>query len=161
MSTDQHDTLEARVVRLEKQNRWMSVTIAVAGISVIFAFAMGNSRAAGLDTIQAKRFVLTDEKGDARAELSTLDGEYPKLSLRSPNGEKVTEVSPIGISVFDHGLPGKLPLAHYGNTGIYFTDPKGQVVIEIGGASTSSPQLSPIPEMIVFNGKHQQIWRAP
>jgi hypothetical protein len=32
---------------------------------------------------------------------------YPRLSSRSPNGEKETELSPLGVSVIDHGLSGK------------------------------------------------------
>jgi len=111
--------------------------------------------------VEAQRFVLKSAKGEVRAELTTLDGDYPRLSLRSPNGEKVTELSPLGISVIDHGLSGKLPLAHFGDTGLYFTDMQGQVVIELGGASTSTPQLAPIPEMTIFNEKHKPVWHAP
>ncbi len=86
---------------------------------------------------------------------------YPRLSSRSPNGEKETELSPLGVSVIDHGLSGKRPLAHFGNTGLYFTDSQERTVIEVGGASTSAPQLAPIPEITSFNEKGQAVWHAP
>ena len=111
--------------------------------------------------MEAQRFVLKSAKGEVRAELTTLDGDYPRLSLLSPNGEKVTELSPIGVSVFDKGLPGKLPLGHFGDTGLYFTDEKGHVIIELGGASVDHPQLAPIPEIAIFNQDGKPAWRAP
>ena len=105
--------------------------------------------------------MLKSANGEMRAELTTLDGDYPRLSLHSPNGEKVIELGPLGVSVIDKGSPGKLPLAHLGNTGLYFTDKQGRVVMELGGASTSAPQLAPIPEITIFNEKGQPAWRAP
>lgn len=159
MIHDEWEILEARIVRLEKQNRWLRAGCLVAGLIVVCAIAMGQSRAG--NTVEAQRFVLKSAKGEVRAELTTLDGDYPRLCLRSPNGEKETELSPLGVSVSDHGLPGKLPLAHFGNTGLYFTDSQGRTVIEVGGASTSAPQLAPIPEIIMFNEKGQAVWHAP
>jgi hypothetical protein len=162
MTSDTWDILEARVVMLEKQNRWMKGICLVVGLSVACAMTLGQSEAANTaNTVEAQRFVLKNAKGEVRAELSTVDGDYPRLILRSPNGQKVTELSPLGISVIDHGLSGKLPLAHFGDTGLYFTDKQGQIVIELGGASTSAAQLVPIPEMAIFNEKGQPVWRAP
>ena len=162
MNSDRWDILEARVVTLEKQNRWMRALITVTILYVVCALTPGQTKAAGTaNTVEAQRFVLKSAKGEVRAELTTLGGDYPRLSLRSPNDEKVTELSPLGISVIDQGLSGKLPLAHFGNTGLYFTDTQGRLVIELGGASTSAPQLAPIPEMTIFNDKHQPVWHAP
>ncbi len=162
MNSDKWGILEARIVLLEKQNRWMRAVCLVAGLSLICAVTLGQSKAASTtNTVEAQRFVLKNAKGEVRAELTTLDGDYPRLSLRSPNGQKVTELSPLGISVIDQGLSGKLPLAHFGNTGLYFTDKHGQVVIELGGASTSTLQLAPIPEMTILNEKGQPVWHAP
>jgi hypothetical protein len=90
-----------------------------------------------------------------------LDGDYPRLSLQSPNGEKETEVSPLGISVLDHTLPGKLPLAHLGALGMYFTDAKGRTLMQLGGAGVSTPQLAPVPEITIFDEKGKSIWHAP
>jgi hypothetical protein len=112
-------------------------------------------------TVEAQRFILRSAKGEVRAELTTLDGDYPRLSLQSPNGEKETEVSPLGISVLDHGLSGKLPLAHLGQFGMYFTDAKGHMVMELGGAAVNTPQLVPIPEITIFDEKGKSIWHAP
>jgi hypothetical protein len=159
MPPDRWEFLEARVVRLEKQNRWLRATCLIAGLCVVCGLALGQSRAG--NTVEAQRFVLKSARGEVRGELSTLDGDYPRLSFRSPNGEKETELDPLGISVTDHGLQGKLPLAHFGNTGLYFTDSQGRTVIEVGGASISSPQLAPIPEISIFNEKGQAVWRAP
>jgi hypothetical protein len=120
---------------------------------------MGQSKAG--NTVEAQRFLLKNSKGEVRVELSTLDDDYPRLSLRSPNGEKETQLSPLEISVMDHGLSGKLPLAHFGGTGLYFTDGQGRTVIEPAGASISSQQLAPMPEITIFNEKGQVLWHAP
>jgi hypothetical protein len=159
MPSDRWELLEARVIRLEKQNRWLRAGFLIAGLCVVCGLTLGQSKAG--NTVEAQRFVLKNAKGEVRAELSTLDGDYPKLSLRSPNEEKVTELSPLGLSVIDHGLPGKFPLAHFGETGLYFADSQGRIVIEVGGASISSPQHGPIPEIAILNEKGRPVWRAP
>jgi len=162
MTSNEWDVLEGRVAKLEKQNRWLRAGCLIVGLCVVYAVTLGQSRAgSATNTVKAQRFVLMNSNGEVRAELSTLDGDYPRLSLRSPNGEKVTELSPLGVSVLDKGLSGKLPLAHFGNTGLYFTDKQGRVLIELGGASISAPQLEPVPEMTIFNEKGQQVWHAP
>lgn len=159
MTSDRWELLEARVVRLEKQNRWLRAGCLIAGLLVVCGLTLGQSKTE--NTVEAQRFVLKSANGQVRAELSTLDGDYPRLSLRSPNSEKEAELSPLGISLIDHGLSGKLPLAHFGNTGLYFTDSRGQTVIELGGASISSPQLAPIPEITIFNDEGKAVWHAP
>jgi hypothetical protein len=162
MTSHEWEVLEGRVTKLEKQNRRLRAGYLIAGLSVCCAVTLGQSRAgSATNTVEAQRFVLKSANGEVRAELSTLDGDFPKLSLRSPNGEKVTGLSPPGVSVLATGLPGKLPLAHFGNTGLYFTDKQGRVVIELGGASISAPQLAPVPEMTIFNEKSQLVWHAP
>lgn len=159
MTSDRWEILESRVIRLEKQNRRLSAGCVLAGLAVVCALTLGLSTAG--NTVEAQRFVLRSAKGEVRAELTTLDGDYPRLSILSPNGEKVTELSPVGVSVRDKALPGKLPLGHFGNTGLYFTNKQGQVVIDLGGASVSNPQLAPIPEITIFNEKGQPSWRVP
>jgi hypothetical protein len=162
MTSHDWEALEGRVAKLEKQNRWLRTGYLIACLSVVCAVTLGQSGAGGaMNTVEAQRFVLKSANGEIRAELSTLDGDYPRLSLRSPNGEKVTEISPLGVSVLNTGLSGKLPLAHFGNTGLYFTDERGRAVISLGGASISAQQLAPVPEMAIFNEKGQQIWHAP
>jgi hypothetical protein len=159
MSSDRWEILEARVSMLEKQNRWLRVGWLIACLTVVCVLTLGQSKAG--NTIEAERFVLKNAKGESRADLTLLDGEYPRLSLRSPDGEKVTELSPLGVSVFDKVMSEKLPLTHFGNTGLYFRDKEGRVMMELGGASTSAPQLAPIPEITIFNDKGQPIWHAP
>jgi hypothetical protein len=161
MTSDKWEILESRIIRLEKQNRWLRAGCLLSGLAILCALTLGQSKAGNTVTVEAQRFVLKSAKGEMRAELTTLDGDYPRLSLQSPNGEKVTELSPLGVSVIDKGLPGKLPLAHFGNTGLYLTDKQGRVVMELGGASTSAPQVAPIPEITIFNEKGQPVWRAP
>jgi hypothetical protein len=157
------EVLSTRVTKLEKENRRLRTGFAVAGLFLVGVVTLGQSRAKNTaDAVEAQRFVLRSANGEVRAELSTLDGDFPRLSLRSPNGEKEVDLNPLGISVMDHhGQPEKLPLAHFGNTGIYFTDARGRKVMELGGAGTSSPQLEPLPEIVIFNERGQAIWRAP
>jgi hypothetical protein len=159
MAADRWELLEARVIKLEGQNRRLRTGYLLAGLAVVCAMTLGLSNSG--NTVEAQRFVLKNTKGEVRAELTTLDGDYPRLNLSSPNGEMITELSPLGVSVIDKGLPGKLPLAHFGNTGLYFTDKQGRVVIELGGASTSALQLAPVPEITIFNEKGQPAWHAP
>jgi len=159
MTSDKWEILESRVARLEKQNRWLRAACLVAAVAIVCALTVASSKD-GV-TVEAQRFVLKSSKGEVRAELATLDGDYPRLTLQSPNAEKVAELSPVGVSVLDHGLPGNLPRAHLGNTGLYFTDKLGRVVMEFGGASVSAPQLAPNPEIVIFNEKGQPAWRVP
>jgi hypothetical protein len=156
------EALQRRVAGLERQNRWMKR----GGYAIVLVFAslfvIGRLRPP-LRTLEAQRFVLRSAKGEVRAELTTLDGDYPRLRLQSPNGEKETELSPLGVSVSDHGLSGKLPLAHLGNLGIYFTDTQGRTVMELGGAGANihTQQLAPVPEITIFDEKGKSIWHAP
>jgi hypothetical protein len=161
MTENRWEILESRVTNLEKQNRWLRAGCVLAGLVVVCVLTLGASKAG--NTVEAQPFVLKSAKGELRAELTALDGDYPRLSLVSPNGEYVTELSPLGVSVIDKALPGKLPLGHFGNTGLYFTDQRGKVVIEVGGVSvsSSSPQIAPIPEIAIFNDKGQPSWRVP
>ena len=159
MNSDKWEELKSRLSSLEKQNQMLRAGLIILGLITICIMTLGSSHAG--NNVEAQRFVLKNTKGDVRAELTTLDGDYPKLTLLSPNGEKVTELSPTGVSVLDKGLPTKLPLGHFGDTGLYFADEKGQIIIEIGGASVSTPQLAPAPEIAVFDKKGNQTWRAP
>jgi hypothetical protein len=159
MNSDRWEILESRLSSLEKQNRRLRAGFILAGLAIICTLTLGLSEAGS--TVEAQRFVLKSAKGEVRAELTTLDGDYPTLSLLSPNGEKVTELSPLGVSILDKGLRGKLPLGHFGDTGLYFTDEKGQVIIELGGASVDHPQLAPVPEITIFNKDGRPAWRAP
>jgi len=159
MTPTKWEQLDARVKRLEKQNRWLKLS----GLSSFLIFAcmltMGGAKVGS--TVEAQRFVLRSERGEVRAELTTISGDYPRLTLQSPNGQKEVEVSPLGLSVSDHGLSDKLPLAHYGDNGLYFTDAQGYTVLELGGAGIKSPQLTATPEIAIFDKKGSKIWQAP
>jgi len=153
----------ARLDSVERENRKLKqAAIVTAALVVVCLVSMGQSEAG--KTVEAQRFVLKSAKGNVQAELYMLEGDYPKLSLISPNGEKVTELSPLGISVSDYPLgldSHKLPLAHLGNTGLYFTNAEGKTVLELGGASTSNLQLAPIPEIKIFDHDGKVVWHAP
>jgi len=159
MTSNSWEIPEARVEKLEKEHRWLKRAWVFTCLAVVGVLTLGASRAGS--TVEAERFLLEGANGGIRAELTTLDGDYPRLSLMSPNKEKVTELSPLGVSVFDKALPGNLPLGHFGNTGLYFTDERGQVVIELGGASVSGPQLAPAPEFKLFDTKGRPLWHDP
>jgi len=107
MTSDRWENLESRVANLEKQNRWLKAGGALAGFAVVCVLILGASNAG--NTVEAQRFVLKNAKGELRAELALPDGEYPIFKLVSPNGSKVTEISPIAVSVFDGRYPGDLP----------------------------------------------------
>jgi hypothetical protein len=159
MGTSDLRDLDARVKRLERQNLWLKLSCLACAIAFVCMLTMGLAR--GENTVEAQKFVLRSAKGEIRAELSTMDGDYPQLILWSPNGQKKVEVNPLGLSVSDQEMSGKLPLAHYGDVGLYLTDGKGHIVLEAGGAATEPPQLSAIPEMAVFDKKGNRIWQAP
>jgi hypothetical protein len=158
MTSDEWNLLESRVSKLEKQNRWLKAGWLLGILTVACAVAASFSKPT--DTLAAQRFALKSAKGQVWGELTT-EGDYPTLTLRSPNGEKEAHLSPIGISFSDKGLPGKLPLAHLGNTGLYLTDANGHVVAEVGSASATSLQLAPKPQMTIFNEKAEPVWKAP
>jgi hypothetical protein len=151
--------LESRLRGPEKQNKRLTAGLTILGPITVCILILGSSQAG--NTVEAQRFVLKSAKGEVRGELTTLDGDYPRLTLLSPNGEKVTELSPLGVSVLDRSLPAKLPLGHFGDTGLYFTDEHGQIIIELGGASVSHPQLASVPEMVIFDKQGKTAWRAP
>lgn len=159
MNPTEWEALDARVNRLEKQNRRLKLGC-VAG-SLIFACVLTMGEAKVASTVEARRFVLRNAKGEVRAELTTIDGDYPRLTLQSPNGQRGVEVSPLGLSVADHELSGKLPLAHYGGVGLYLTDAQGHTVLEVGGAGTKNPQLTAAPEIAMFDKQGSLIWHAP
>jgi hypothetical protein len=159
MDVDKWEALEARVNRLEKQNRWLKLCCLMCSLAFVSVLTMGQAKVRS--TVEAQRFVLRSAKGEVRAELTTIDGDYPRLSLQSPNGQKEVTVSPLGLSLFDRGISTKLPLAHYGYTGIYLTDAQGQMVMELGGAETKRPQLTAMPEITLFDNKGHQIWHVP
>jgi hypothetical protein len=153
------ELLERRMAKIERHNRFLLVGLAVAGL--IVASLLTTAAANPSRTVEAQRFVLTSEDGQVRAELATLDGQYPRLTLKSPDGTKSTELSPLGVSVIDGSLSGKLPLIHLGNTGLYLTDKRGKVILELGGASVSGPQLAPVAEIKMFDEQGALIWHAP
>ena len=161
MSLDKWDSLEVRINRLEKQNRLLRAGWFGCCLTFVCILTMGQARVG--NTVEARRFILRGANGEVRAELTTLDGDIPRLILQSSDGEKKTELDPLGVSVSDHGLSGKLPLVHLGSLGIYFTDTQGHMVMELGGAGTSIhiPQLAPVPEITIFDEQGKSIWHAP
>lgn len=158
-SNHEWEILDRRMAAVERHNRLLLGALVVAGL--IIASLLTTAAANPGRTVQAQRFVLTSEDGQVRAELATLDGQYPKLTLRSPDGTKSTELSPLGVSVIDGRLSGEMPQSHLGNTGLYLTDKRGKVILELGGASVSSPQLAPVPEIKLFDEQGAVIWHAP
>jgi hypothetical protein len=159
MSLDKWANLEARMDRLERENRRLRAGCWGCSLALICVVTMGQVNVK--TAVEAQKFILRSTQGKVLAELTTLDGDYPILSLRSPNGEKEVEVSSQGLSLFDHSLPSKLPLAHYGSIGLYLSNAKGNIVLEVGGAGANAPQLSARPEIAIFNAKGSEIWRIP
>ena len=152
-------SLERRIERLESQNRKLRIGILLVATLTTLIFTTAFSKSG--TTVEAQRFLLTNSRGEIRGELTTLEDQLPELTLNSPDGTKITEVSSLGVSVSDRSLPGKLPLSHFGDTGLYLTDEQGRVLIEVGGASVAEPQLAPMSEAKMFDKSGHVIWRAP
>jgi hypothetical protein len=142
---DRWEALDARITRLEKQNRWLRLTCLAGCLALACMLTMGQTHAG--KTVDAQRIVLRGASGEVRAERSMLDGDYPRLTLLSPNGQKEAELSPLGLSVSDHELSPRLPLAHYGDRGLFLTNSQGNVVLGLGGANAPA-HLAPVAEIL-------------
>jgi hypothetical protein len=57
MSVDKWETLDARVNRLEKQNRWLKVGCLTCSLAFVCVLAMGQAKVGS--TVEAQRFVLS------------------------------------------------------------------------------------------------------
>lgn len=81
------DTLTQRLDRVERENRWWKVlgtaTVAVLGL-VLFLGATGSKVA---EEILARRFVLMDKDGKARASLVVEDHGLPSLTFFDSEGQ--------------------------------------------------------------------------
>ena len=86
MTSNKWEILESRVTRLEKQNRWLRAGCVIAGLTVVCVLTLGASKAG--NTVEAQRFLLKSAKGEVRAELTTLDGDYPTLNLNKSKRRK-------------------------------------------------------------------------
>lgn len=124
------ENMEQELGRVKRCNRWLlGAILLVAGGLIVFAgFETTASRArekAGgtIKEVHAKKFILEDENGKARADLSASESG-PSLSLSDENGE--TRVS----------------LAAYkGSPNLSLRDKNGKVRVSLS-ASESGPSLS-------------------
>ena len=79
-------TLEDRIVRLERQNRWMK---RVGGVAVVLAglfLTLGQSKPP--DEVSASKFTLVDEKGEGKGAWALHDGE-PVFTMHGKGGDRV------------------------------------------------------------------------
>jgi hypothetical protein len=104
-------TVEKRVERLERQNRWMKRLVAVT-LAVAAAVLLVAQKKPPAEVIEAKRFVLRDDKGRGRAALG-------------PHEHGVT------LGMFDRDEKTGLMLGVWGTPFLVFRDARGET-LELG-----------------------------
>ncbi len=80
-------TVEQRLERLERQNRWLKriATVCVAVVAVVFLLGQGKDKPR---VVEAEAFVLRDSEGKQRAVLSMEKPNTPSLVLLDRDGTK-------------------------------------------------------------------------
>jgi hypothetical protein len=136
MNEPAKETLEQRVERLERENRWLKragiVALAVIGAVVLMGQTTGR-------LVDAEKFILRDWEGRKRAELMTISsGAY--LGLDGPDGK-----TRITLAVLDEPI-----LTLYGQG-----EGAGAIRVLLGVNDVDSPYL----KLLDKGGK--VVWSAP
>ena len=133
-------TIDERIEKMERQLvrvRWVNrglIACIVLSLLVGLPFLMAGS---GVKEIRANRFILEDENGKTRAELS-LKKDGPNLSLSDENGKPRA-----GLTVDKDGRPGLLLL-----------DDNGKCLAILSVAMDG-------PWLALFEENGKVIWKAP
>ncbi len=86
-------TIEQRVAKLERQNRWMKRAGGVMLAAVACVFLMGQGKADKPGPVEATAFVLRDADGKNRGELGITDSGLCRLVLRDSQGHDMVCLS--------------------------------------------------------------------
>jgi hypothetical protein len=147
-------SLYERVEHVEKQNRWMKRTGAVAVLSAVVLLVSGQAKVDTKKTVEASEFVLKDANGVVRAKLGmgvALMMKGPGLVLYDERGQERASVSTSeeqakiylssGSSITSPsssmwaGMPGK------DGSGVGVTGPSGVVRMNLDGPLIGGPQI--------------------
>ena len=101
MTDSSHASLEERLERLERQNRRLKRVGGAVLAIVASVYLLGQAQPAA-NVIEAQAFVLVDQNGTKRAELSQFPGGNASLILYGHVGERVVELS--GATPISPGL---------------------------------------------------------
>jgi len=77
-------TLDARLTRLERQNRWLRHGLAAVGLAAGAVLWMAHAPILPSE-VRAQRILLVDDRGEIRIELRADDG-IPSVALRDADG---------------------------------------------------------------------------
>ena len=150
--TPEMQAILQRIERLEAENRRLRRAALAVALAAVVALGMGQSQPSR--TIEANRFVLTDNKGVKRAELA-LPGPNPALRFFDPDGRVASVLSAEGYSIFGKTVRFGVPMSrvNLGKSGLYFTDDHGEFVINLGGVAEENLKTgSPSPNLELYGG---------
>ena len=125
-------TLEDRIVRLERQNRWMKRVVGIAVALVGLLLTLGQSKPQ--DVIRARKFMVVDEKGVTRGDFG-LDDVAAGLVLYDKGGiRKLALSSQPSISLDGQELGNLLIgiLPSIGGPGLFLDSKSGVLTLQVG-----------------------------
>ena len=179
-------TIEQRLEKLERQNKWMRRIGAVAVALVAAVFLMGQGKEKEPPDLIVKSLTVVDKDGKVRARLEVgpsvpLEVGQPQLTLFDQNGQRRMRLDH-GITVTDQ--TGNLR-ALLNGSGITFLDPEGKstknvlhvlrVALSVLNDGTTALRLMDngklraslgllkdgTPYLKLLNAKGDVIWKAP
>lgn len=153
-------TLEQRVRKLERENRWMRRIAAVTVAVVAVVGLVGQGKEEKLPDLEVRSLVIRDEDGRARAQLATREKDgSPFLTLwdRAKRGSLTLTTLANGssyLSLIDKSLSATLGTQHGGHSYLRITHKDGKIRAALVTSPTgASLQLS--------DAKGKVIWQAP
>ena len=154
-------TVEQRLERLERQNRWLKriATVCVAVVAVVFLLRQGKDKPR---VVEAEAFVLRDSEGKQRAVLSMEKPNTPSLVLLDQNGTKRVYLlaeqggrASLGLGPGDGGIRTVLRVNSGGDAHLNFFDKNGKRGSQFGIDLLGQPSL-----YLMTEGRHQVILEA-
>ncbi len=149
-------TLEQRLEKLERENRWMrrigAVGVAIA--AAVFLIGQGKDKPR---VVEAEAFVLRDGEGKQRAVLSMEKPNTPSLVLLDQNGTKRVYLlaeqggrASLGLGPGDGGIRTVLRVNSGGDAHLNFFDKDGKRGSQFGIDLLGQPSLH-----LMTEGRHQ------
>ena len=130
-------TLEDRVSRLERSNRWLVVACAVLVLLPLLAFTA--TRVQAVDLLRTKKLELVDDAGRVRASLSVVQNE-PQFGLFDETGEPRVGVSAGSLYLWggtgDAGIT--LRISSHGSPYLSLSDAAGKSRVRLDATDTET-----------------------
>lgn len=120
------NTIERRLGKLEKENRWMKRGGCVVLLGIVSAMLMGQARPSR--TVEADKFVLKDSNGRTRAEMSFWQDD-PLLTFYDIDGKRTLGLSGTVLALGQSNVKGNSYRAKIDLGGLSFVDPDGKLRI--------------------------------